>query len=67
MVLRYGLALILAGLWMTTGFFSLYGLFNLLYLVFFIMWIIGFIGAVNGEQKPIPLIGDMAQKMFPGI
>ena len=34
---------------------------------FFVLWIIGFIGAVNGEMKPIPLIGDKAQTMFKGI
>src|SRR6185312_5802127 len=31
---------------------------------FFVLWIIGFIGAINGEKKPIPLIGDKAQTMF---
>lgn len=36
-------------------------------IVFFVLWIIGFIGAVNGEKKPIPLIGDTAQSMFKGI
>jgi uncharacterized membrane protein len=36
-------------------------------ILFFIVWIIGFIGAVNGQKKPIPLIGDKAQTMFPGI
>lgn len=34
---------------------------------FFVLWIIGFIGAVNGQKKPIPLIGEKAQTMFPGI
>ncbi|MFB9844749.1 hypothetical protein [Mucilaginibacter ginsenosidivorans] len=34
---------------------------------FFVLWLLGFIGAVNGQKKPIPLIGDMAQTMFPGI
>jgi hypothetical protein len=33
----------------------------------FVLWLIGFIGAVNGQKKPIPLIGDKAQTMFPGI
>jgi len=36
-------------------------------ILFFIVWIIGFIGAVNGQKKPMPLIGDKAQTMFPGI
>jgi len=34
---------------------------------FFVLWIIGFIGAVNGQKKPMPIIGDMAQNMFKGI
>jgi len=33
----------------------------------FALWLIGFIGAVNGQKKPIPLIGEKAQTMFPGI
>ena len=33
----------------------------------FALWLIGFIGAVNGQKKPIPLIGDKAQTMFKGI
>jgi len=33
----------------------------------FVLWLIGFIGAINGQKKPIPLIGDKAQTMFPGI
>lgn len=32
-----------------------------------VLWIIGLIGAINGEKKPIPLIGEKAQTMFPGI
>lgn len=39
----------------------------ILNILFFIVWIIGFIGAVNGQKKPMPLIGDKAQTMFPGI
>ena len=34
---------------------------------FFVLWIIGFIGAINGEKKPIPLLGDKAQTLFAGI
>jgi len=33
----------------------------------FVLWVIGLIGAINGEKKPIPLIGEKAQTMFPGI
>lgn len=29
-----------------------------------VLWIIGLIAAINGEEKPIPLIGGKAQKIF---
>lgn len=49
------------------GWFSIVGLNWIIRIVFIILWIIGFIGAVNGEKKPIPLIGDRAQTLFKGI
>ncbi len=33
----------------------------------FIIWIIALIGAINGEQKPAPLIGEKAQEWFKSI
>jgi len=30
----------------------------------FIFWILGLIAAVNGEEKPVPLLGDFYQKTF---
>jgi uncharacterized membrane protein len=36
-------------------------------LALLVLWIVGLIGAVNGEKKPIPILGPMAQGMFPGI
>jgi uncharacterized membrane protein len=42
----------------------------LLWLAFigiFVLWIIGLIAAVNGEQKPIPLVGEKAQQLFQGL
>ncbi len=30
----------------------------------FVFWLIGLLGAVNGEQKPIPIIGNLFQKWF---
>jgi uncharacterized membrane protein len=32
-----------------------------------VLWVFGFLGAINGEKKPMPLIGKKAQTMFPGI
>ncbi len=32
-----------------------------------ILWVMGLIAAVNGEQKPIPVIGEKAQEVFKGL
>ncbi len=36
-------------------------------LVFLVLWVIGLIAAINEQRKPIPLVGEKAQGMFPGI
>ena len=36
-------------------------------ILLFIMWIIGFIGAIQGEEKKIPLLGDLFQDWFKGV
>lgn len=33
-------------------------------LVLVVCWIIGLVTAINGQQKPLPLIGEWAQSMF---
>ncbi len=58
----------LAGLWLAGGgFYFLYWILKLVQLGFFVLWLIGLLGAINGQEKPIPVIGAMAQKMFSGI
>ena len=52
---------------LATGWFSIVALDWILKIGLFILWIIGFIGAINGEKKPIPLIGEKAQTMFSTI
>ncbi len=42
-------------------------IFSLLSLGFLVLWIMGLIAAINGEEKPMPLIGAKAQEMFKGI
>ena len=32
-----------------------------------VLWIIGFIAAINGEEKPMPIIGEKAQELFRNI
>jgi uncharacterized membrane protein len=51
----------------TTGMFGIIYLAYIVYVGLFIIWIIGFIGVLNGEKKPMPLIGERAQTMFPEI
>ncbi|RZL44944.1 MAG: hypothetical protein EOO93_27355 [Pedobacter sp.] len=46
---------------------TLYYLFSIIYLVLFILWLIGLIGAIQAQKKPIPLIGEQAQTLFPSI
>ena len=31
------------------------------------LWIMGLISAVNAEEKPVPLVGDLFQKWFAGF
>ena len=72
--LRQSLALILCGIACVIIYYIL--LFTVFFLAFFIgilflgllvLWIMGLISAINGQEKPIPLIGPMAQDLFSGI
>jgi uncharacterized membrane protein len=40
---------------------------SLVGLVFLVLWIMGLIAAINGEEKPMPLIGAKAQELFKSI
>jgi uncharacterized membrane protein len=33
----------------------------------FILWVIGLVAAINGEEKPVPVIGTKAQEILGGI
>jgi len=37
------------------------------YIGIFVLWILGLIAAINGEEKPMPVIGAKAQQWFSGI
>ncbi len=41
--------------------------FGIIMLGLFVLWIIGFIGAIKGEEKKMPLVGDLFQDWFKGI
>lgn len=32
-----------------------------------VFWIMGLISAANGEEKPMPIVGDLFQKWFAGL
>ena len=51
----------------STGIIAFVYLSYIVYIGLFVIWIIGFIGALNGEKKPMPLIGERAQTMFSSI
>jgi uncharacterized membrane protein len=67
-VVYFGLNILLGFMIFAGGiFFVFHWIIWLVQAGLFVLWIIGLIGAINGEQKPIPVIGDKAQTMFSGI
>jgi uncharacterized membrane protein len=40
---------------------------NIISIVLFVLWIIGLMGAAQGEEKSMPLFGDLFQDWFKGI
>ncbi len=36
-------------------------------LALFVLWIMGLISAINGEEKPIPIVGEKVQQLLSGI
>jgi uncharacterized membrane protein len=66
-VIYYVLNMIFYSLFLSGGFWSAVSLNWIVRVVLFVLWLIGFLGAINGEKKPIPLIGERAQSIFPTI
>jgi hypothetical protein len=67
MIVLFGLPFLLGSIWTTAGIFSLSYFTRLLVFAFFVLWIIGLIGAINSKKKPIPLLGEKAQRLFSTI
>ena len=42
-------------------------LFSLVSIGFVVLWVMGLIAAINGEEKPMPLIGEKAQELFKNL
>ncbi len=58
-----GLSLILFVLGFLTKFgVPIFG--QILFLGVFVLWVIGLLGAIKGEEKSIPLVGDLFQDWF---
>jgi uncharacterized membrane protein len=39
----------------------------LLWIGLIVLWVLGLIAAMNGQEKPMPVIGPLAQNIFSGI
>ena len=72
--IRQSLALMLCAIACYIVFFIL--LFILPFLSFFswilmigllVLWVMGLVAAINGQEKPVPVIGPLAQSMLSGI
>ena len=37
------------------------------WIFFFVLWLYGFIGALQGQMRPIPVLGDVFQKLFKSL
>ena len=52
------------------GIFAKFGIelfANILFLGLFVLWAIGLLSAIKGEEKPIPIFGDLFQDWFKSI
>ncbi|MGY3052192.1 putative membrane protein [Pedobacter sp. UYEF25] len=67
MVVSWGAGILFGLLFFSVSVTLSVALIRVVQLALLILWIIGFIGAVQGEQKPIPLIGLKAQTLFSTI
>jgi uncharacterized membrane protein len=74
--LRQGLGLFLTGLvaWIPCMIISVIPGVNFIMILlgpalmigFFVLWLMGLLAAVNGQQKPMPVMGEHYQKWFAG-
>lgn len=49
------------------SFINIYILTWILQLGIFVLWLLGLIAAIQGEMKPVPVLGDRFQEWFKGI
>jgi uncharacterized membrane protein len=72
--LRQTLALMILGILCYILYFMLlfipiigWAIIALLWIGLVVLWVVGLIAAINGQEKPMPVIGPMAQNLFSGI
>jgi uncharacterized membrane protein len=42
----------------------LFRIFSLVWIVMLVLWILGLIAAINGEEKPVQVVGPLYQQWF---
>lgn len=64
----FGLIVLYAAIWILySTFIFVPGLWSLRWVLqvgLFVLWLIGLLGAVNGEERPVPLLGPLFQQWF---
>ncbi len=59
-----GLTLLFILLTLPLGFFDSWFVSGPFLITFFVLWLYGIISAFQGHIRPIPLVGDLIQKVF---
>ena len=49
------------------GMFTIAMIGTVISIIILILWVLSLVGALSGEQKPVPVVGDMFQQWFKGI
>ncbi len=49
------------------GFLGIWILSTIINLALLVLWLLGLISAVQGEMKPVPVLGEQFQEWFKGI
>ncbi len=67
--IRQMLGLMLFGVVLSilANFLDIYILSLIIQIGLIVLWILGLIAAIQGEQKPVPLVGEQFQQWFSGI
>ncbi|WP_310991795.1 DUF4870 domain-containing protein [Aequorivita marina] len=50
-----------------SGFIGIWIISTIINLAILVLWILGLVSAVQGEMKPVPVVGEKFQEWFQGI